>query len=48
MKIRLGKKIYDLRKLNNYLMEEFGERIGVFRGVVNNYEKGRVVLRFKI
>ncbi|HEO3847194.1 TPA: helix-turn-helix transcriptional regulator [Streptococcus agalactiae] len=47
-KIRLGKKIHDLRKLNNYSMEEFGERIGVSRGVVNNYEKGRVAPRPKI
>lgn len=42
-KKEVGTKIRDIRLSLDYSMEEFGKRIGVTRGVVNNYEKGRIL-----
>lgn len=42
LKRLIGGKIKELREEYGYSMEEFGKRIGVTRGVVNNYEKGRI------
>lgn len=42
-KQRVGKQIESIRKRLNLTMPEFAERIGVTKGAVNNYEKGRSI-----
>ncbi len=44
-KSRIGLKIKDVRESNGCSMAEFGDKLGVTKGAVNNYEKGRVVPR---
>lgn len=48
MKKIIGEKIKELRESYGYPMEEFGKRIGVTRGVINNYEKGRISPKKKV
>ncbi|WP_277294816.1 helix-turn-helix domain-containing protein [Streptococcus hyointestinalis] len=42
-KKRVARKIEDIRKSLDLTMPEFAERIGVTKGAVNNYEKGRAI-----
>lgn len=42
-KSRVGLKIKEIRESHGYSMAEFGEKLGVTKGAINNYEKGRVV-----
>lgn len=42
-KTLIGKKIEDIRKRHGLSMAEFATRIGVTKGAINNYEKGRVI-----
>ena len=42
-KVAVGHRIESIRKSLNMSMAEFADKIGVTRGAVNNYEKGRVI-----
>ncbi|MTC89816.1 helix-turn-helix domain-containing protein [Streptococcus uberis] len=42
-KTLIGKKIEDIRKSHGLSMAEFAAKIGVTKGAINNYEKGRVI-----
>ncbi|MGT2958186.1 helix-turn-helix domain-containing protein [Streptococcus bovimastitidis] len=47
-KQRVGSKIKLIRKKYGYSMTEFANKIGVTKGAINNYEKGRVIPKFSV